>query len=90
MFYGAASIPEDQGRHKTAVGNILNACRKYNRCYGEGAMVFLYGCSQELANMMKQLGTTALDCSGDNGIDLHRLRAQQQSWCADINGQILP
>lgn len=60
MFYGAGTIPPD---NKSAVGNILTTARKYVRVHGPGAMVFLYGFSDQLGQQLEELGVIPLDCN---------------------------
>jgi hypothetical protein len=64
--------------------------RKYVKVHGKGAMIFLYGCGDRLANQLKEEGVLVLDCSGNlNGLDLTAVQEHQRTWCADSNGTIL-
>lgn len=89
MFYGASTIPAGSN---SAVGCILRTCRKYVDWHGPGAVVFLYGCGDQLAEQLDRLGVIALDGSASprvNGLDLRHLQAQQRTWCANGKGEIL-
>ena len=86
MFYGASTIPQD---NKSAVGRILSKMTKYVDLFGEGAVVFMQGCGQELVNELESIGVTALDGFGNN-IDLGPVIRHQRTWCADAHGNILP
>ena len=85
MFYGASTIP-----HGTmgAVGGLLATAKKYVEEFGEGGMVFLQGCGDQLAADLAEVGVTALDCSGT--VSLKTVQQHQRTWCADENGLILP
>jgi hypothetical protein len=85
MFYGASTIRNDDG--KSAVGNILLTANKYTKLYGPGAMVFMYGCGEQLANQLRERGVVALDASP---VDLSCVEAHQRTWCANNEGVILP
>jgi hypothetical protein len=93
MFYGASTIEHD-GR--SAVGTVLTTARKYVRVHGPGAIYFLYGCGERLAQQLSAEGVIVLDGSGggeknsNNGVSLDEVRAHQRTWCADRNGNILP
>ena len=91
MFYGASTINADDGM--SAVGCLLKTARKYTRLHGDGAMLFLYGCGDALAEQLSQLGVLVLDGSAgyrENGLVLDRVEAHQRTWCAEQNGHILP
>ena len=49
-------------------------------------MIFAYGCGQELASKLYQMGVLAMDASP---CDLSLLEEQQRTWCADQDGTIL-
>lgn len=87
MFYGASTIDQDG---KSAVGRLLSTARKYVRNFGDGAMVFMQGCGDQLAYQLAEEGVTALDCSSDETVDLRRVRAHQRIWCANEQRRILP
>ena len=91
MFYGASTINADDGT--SAVGCLLATARKYTRLHGDGAMLFLYGCGERLAQELRQLGVLVLDGSAgcrENGLVLDPVQAHQRTWCADEDGNILP
>ena len=83
MFYGASSIPNDGS---SAVGKLLSMAQKYVDLYGNWVMIFAYGCGQELASKLYQMGVLAMDASP---CDLSLLEEQQRTWCADQDGTIL-
>ena len=85
MFYGADTILEDG---KSAVGCILPKCQTYKRLYGPGAIVFLQGCGERLAQALGEMGVRALDPDPD--VNLTPLWSQMRTWCADSQGNILP
>lgn len=60
MFYGASTVKLDG---KSAVGSLLKTARKYVKYYGDGAMIFLYGCGDRLASQLANAGVLALDCN---------------------------
>lgn len=84
MFYGASTI--EQGRD-SAVGRIVSTAEKYVQLYGPGAMVFSYGCGEELARRLGEMGVAALDA---HPIDLRNMERQQRGWCGSPDGIILP
>ena len=95
MFYGASTIEHDG---KSAVGAILDKCRRYVDLYGEGAVIFLYGCGEPLARDLAAIRVSVLDAGGaraedtvpkKNHLSLQALQAHQRTWCADKNGNIL-
>jgi hypothetical protein len=87
MYYGASSLPWDDSR--SAVGCLLKTAQKYVGLLGPGALVFMYGCGEELAERLNKIGVMALD--GSTGLlDLRRVRAHQRKWCANDKGEILP
>lgn len=77
MFYGASTIPAGT---PNAVGTILPKMQKYVERFGTGAIVFMYGFGEELAEQLNQVGVLALDA---RHIDLTRVERQQLSWCTD-------
>lgn len=88
MFYGASTLPQDG---KGAVGNVLSTAEKYCRVYGPGAIVFMQGCGEELAQRLAEAGVLALDCSSrKETVQIEPVRAHQRTWCANDQGRILP
>jgi Protein of unknown function TPD sequence-motif len=87
MFYGASSIPPD-GR--SAVGSLLAKAEKYVAIFGPGAIVFMFGCGDQLAAQLAGIGVLALDCWSNEMVSLERVREHQRSWCGNDNGEILP
>jgi hypothetical protein len=85
MFYGADTIEPDG---KSAVGKILPKSQKYRHLYGPGAIVFLQGCGQQLARALEKIGVIALD--PDSDVNLEPLWTHMKTWCADLEGNILP
>jgi hypothetical protein len=85
MFYGADTIEPDG---KSAVGSILPKSQKYRHLYGPGAIVFLQGCGQQLARALDNMGVMALDPDPD--VELEPLWTHMRTWCADLEGNILP
>ncbi|GAX12785.1 hypothetical protein FisN_15Hh264 [Fistulifera solaris] len=94
MFYGASTIEHDG---KSAVGAILDKCRRYVDLYGEGAIVFLYGCGDQLARDLAAIRVSVLDAGGakrhssvrKNRLCLQALQAHQRTYCSDESGSIL-
>lgn len=86
MYYGASSIPHGS---KGAVGSVLKKARFYVETFGEGAILFMMGCGDNLAAELGNIGVTVLDCSG-NTVSLDRVHDHQRTWCANEKGQILP
>ena len=84
MFYGASTIAND---NKSAVGRILSTATRYTEKYGTGAMVFMQGCGEKLAQGLLELGVVALDA---HPVDLQPVERHQRTWCANENGLILP
>ena len=85
MFYGADTIVVDS---KSAVGCILPKCQTYKQLYGPGAIVFLQGCGENLAQALGRMDVRALDPDPD--VKLTPLWTQMRTWCADSQGNILP
>ncbi|KAL7445886.1 hypothetical protein ACHAXH_008660 [Discostella pseudostelligera] len=83
MFYGASTIPHDT---PNAVGTILSKVKQYVALYGHGALVFMYGCGDQLARQLADVGVLALD---GRCLDLEEVVRHQKRWCADANGNIL-
>ena len=84
MFYAASTLAVNS---KSAVGCILAKASKYVSLYGTGAMVFMYGCGKEMADMLLEVGVVALDA---HPLDVRNVEAHQQTWCANKSGMILP
>lgn len=84
MFYGASCIAVDSA---SAVGTVLATAQKYVNLYGGGAMVFMYGCGEKMAELLWERGVLALDASP---LDVSRVEKHQRTWCANKNGLILP
>ena len=87
MFYGASSIEPD---NRSAVGCLLETVRKYVRVYGPGAMVFMHGYGDRLAESLLEEGVLCVDCGDGRVIDLEAVEEHQRTWCADRHGNILP
>jgi hypothetical protein len=85
MFYGASTIPHGT---PSAVGSILPKAKKYVEEFGEGAIVFMYGCGDRLAADLAEIGVTVLECSGT--VSLKKVHEHQRKWCANQKGEILP
>ncbi|KAL7491071.1 hypothetical protein ACHAWT_000710 [Skeletonema menzelii] len=83
MFYGASTIPTNT---PNAVGAVLPKMNEYVSLYGEGAIVFMYGCGDVLARQLLDLGVVALD---GRGLDVTIVEESQRNWCADARGTIL-
>lgn len=88
MFYGASTIPFDDGN--SAVGSLKKTAEKYVRAFGEGAMVFMQGYGDGLAQELAKVGVMALDGCHNDSISLAQVEAHQRTWCGDANGNILP
>lgn len=100
MFYGASTIEHDG---KSAVGSIIEKCRRYVDLYGEGAVMFLYGCGDKLARDLAEIRVSVMDSGGAittttttgnsstsrNRLSLHAMEEHQRSWCGDKYGNIL-
>lgn len=84
MYYGASCLAFDS---ESAVGTILGTAERYVNLYGTGAMVFMYGCGQEMAQWLLQRGVVALDA---HPLDLRNVEKHQRTWCANKSGIILP
>ena len=84
MFYGASSVPDGT---RNAVGLIMPKLKRYVELYGPGAIVFSFGCGEQLAEKLASIGVVALDA---HPLDLSRVEEHQRTWCADDNGRILP
>ena len=84
MFYGASSVPDET---RNAVGLIMPKLKRYVELYGPGAIVFSFGCGEQLAEKLANIGVVALDA---HPLDLSRVEEHQRTWCADDNGRILP
>ncbi|KAG7356870.1 TPD sequence-motif-containing protein [Nitzschia inconspicua] len=88
MFYGASTIPHGS---KGAVGSVLAKAQKYNDMFGKGALLFMFGCGEQLASDLRQIGVTVLDCCSETSpVDLHQVHNHQRKWCANSEGYILP
>ena len=83
MFYGASTIPPGS---PGALGEVRNQAQKYVDTFGEGAIVFMLGCGEQLAADLAAIGVTALDCSG--AVSLEKVHQHQRSWCGDQLGEI--
>ena len=83
MFYGASTIPHDT---PNAVGTILSKVKQYVSLYGHGALVFMYGCGDQLAKQLLDVGVFALD---GRCLDLDEVVRHQRQWCSDARGNIL-
>ena len=86
MFYGASTIPHGT---KGAVGSLMATARKYLIEFGPGALLFMYGCGEQLAADLTEAGVIVLDCSG-GFISLESVQEHQRTWCANDKGDILP
>eukprot|EP00546_Thalassionema_frauenfeldii_P016627 CAMPEP_0178902096 /NCGR_PEP_ID=MMETSP0786-20121207/4414_1 /TAXON_ID=186022 /ORGANISM="Thalassionema frauenfeldii, Strain CCMP 1798" /LENGTH=173 /DNA_ID=CAMNT_0020573323 /DNA_START=361 /DNA_END=879 /DNA_ORIENTATION=+ len=84
MFYGASIIP--QGAN-SAVGNLMKTARKYKEAYGPGAMVFMYGCGEGLAQkLLNECEVISLD---SYPLHLQQVQEHQRTWCANDSGEIM-
>mmetsp|Transcript_28518 Transcript_28518/g.69392 ORF Transcript_28518/g.69392 Transcript_28518/m.69392 type:complete len:434 (-) Transcript_28518:282-1583(-) len=88
MFYGASTIP--RGKKGGAVGTILDKAQKYVDTFGTGAIVFMMGCGQVLADQLREIGVTVVDCTSLDDFDLRPVHHHQRTWCANDEGEILP
>lgn len=88
MFYGASTIPP--GKRGGAVGTILEKAQKYVTNFGPGALVFMMGCGDQLAQQLAVTGVTVLDCSSTQDFSLEIVHQHQRTWCANKEGRILP
>lgn len=86
MFYGASTIEPD-GR--SAVGRLGDTCKKYVQAYGPGAIVFMQGFGERVAETLSDLGVTALNCSSPTTVALEPVYTHMRTWCADDEGNIL-
>jgi Protein of unknown function TPD sequence-motif len=87
MFYGASSIP-----HGTpgAVGTILQKMERYVEAFGPGAIVFMQGYGDQLANDLDAIGVTVLSGTAIPKHMIQRVWDHQLTWCANSDGRILP
>ena len=83
MFYGASTIPHGT---PNAVGAILSKVKQYVALYGHGALVFMYGCGDQLAQQLLDVGVLALD---GRCLDLNEVERHQKRWCSNARGDIL-
>ena len=83
MFYGASTIPHGT---PNAVGTILSKVKQYVALYGHGALVFMYGCGDQLAQQLLDVGVLALD---GRCLDLNEVERHQKRWCSNARGVIL-
>jgi hypothetical protein len=86
MFYGASTIPAGT---KGAVGNILPKVSKYVDAFGQGAIVFMHGCGDQLAEELSAVGVTPLCGAAIPNRLMKRVWRHQRAWCAK-GGSILP
>jgi hypothetical protein len=87
MFYGASTIQQNK---RSAVGCLLQTAKKYVKLHGPGAMVFIYGCGDQLTTELNNEKVMVLDCSGNNTVQLDAVDAHMRTYCCDANGDILP
>lgn len=87
MFYGASTIAQD---NRSAVGCLMQTARKYVKLHGPGAMVFIYGCGDQLAMELNNEGVMVLDCSSKDTVQLDGVDAHMRTYCSDSNGRIMP
>jgi len=83
MFYGASTIP--QGTNN-AVGEIIEKVTKYMNHFGPGAIVFAYGCGEELKREIENRNIQVLD---SYPLDLSHLHDYQKTWCCNDQGEVL-
>jgi hypothetical protein len=86
MFYGASTIPAGT---KGAVGTILPKVSKYVEQFGQGAIVFMHGCGDQLADDLSAVGVTSLCGAAIPKRLMKRVWEHQRTWCAK-GGSILP
>ena len=92
MFFGASSIPHES---KGAVGSVLKKIQKYVQLFGPGAIIFMQGCGDRLAQELNGEQVSVLDCCcppshNSGGVDLTPVLNHQRTWCSDSSGRILP
>jgi hypothetical protein len=87
MFYGASTIPHES---KGAVGSVLKKIQKYVQLFGSGAIIFMQGCGDRLAQELNEEGVSVLDCCHPASVDLTSVLNHQKTWCSDNSGRILP
>jgi Protein of unknown function TPD sequence-motif len=63
MFYGASTVDWDHASFG-AVGCLRATAVKYVATYGPGAIVFFYGCGDDLQQRLSSLGVTVVDAGG--------------------------
>ena len=84
MFYGASNVPQGT---PNAVGCIMGTVEKYVKHYGQGAIVFSFGCGEDLRTELEEKGVKVLDPSL---LNLKQMKDHQKTWCANDKGWILP
>ena len=84
MFYGASNVPQGT---PNAVGCVMATVEKYVKHYGQGAIVFSFGCGEDLRTKLEEKGVKVLDPSL---LNLKQMRDHQKTWCANEKGWILP
>lgn len=87
MFYGASTIAHN---NRSAVGSLLQTARKYVKLHGPGAMVFMYGCGDQLAREINNEQVMVLDCSSKDTVKLDGVDAHMRTYCCDTTGEIMP
>ena len=87
MFYGASTIPTGA---IGAVGSILPKVKRYVQHFGTGAIIFMQGFGDRLAQELADEGVTALSGSVLPKRLLSQVWDHQKTWCAREDGKILP
>jgi hypothetical protein len=84
-FYGASTIPSDNAT--TAVGSLVPKMTKYTANFGPGALLFAYGCGDELASRLPE-GVIVLD---ESIFDLNPVYVEVAKFCTrKSDGMLLP
>jgi hypothetical protein len=87
MFYGASTIAQN---NRSAVGCLLQTARKYVKLHGPGAMVFIYGCGDQLTTELNNEHVMVLDCSSKDTVQLDGVDAHMRTYCCDSTGELMP
>lgn len=87
MFYGASSIPHGA---PGAVGTVLEKMERYVQAFGPGAVVFMHGFGDQLAEDLQDVGVTVLSGLSIPPSMMQRVWDHQRTWCATSDGRILP
>lgn len=87
MFYGASTIPSGS---IGAVGSILPKVKRYVKQFGKGAIIFMHGCGDRLAEELGAEGVIAMSGAVLPKRLLTQVWDHQRTWCARDDGMILP